>query len=233
MTLPPPTETLARAASALVHEHDVAELLLRLTRDATELSQGDVGGLLVRAPAATGLELLAATDHVATHLEVYQAQQDEGPCVDVVTTGAPVAAVGEPEIVARWPSVGRAVVAAGFRSAHAFPLIWHGTVLGGLNVFARGSTALAPETRRLAQTFADMITLVIAQPETVSDDELAERLRHALAGRVAVERAKGALAHRLGLDMAGAYDALLERSREEGATLTETAQAVLQEAQRR
>jgi transcriptional regulator with GAF, ATPase, and Fis domain len=233
MTLPHPTEGLARAASALVQEHDVAELLLRLTRDATSLSQGDVGGLLVQAPAPGGLELLAATDHVATHLEVYQAQQDEGPCVDVVATGAPVTAVGGSEIVARWPSVGRAIVDAGFHSAHALPLSWHGTVLGGLNIFARRASAPTPHIRRTAQAFADMLTLVIAQPETLGEHDLADRLRHALAGRVVVEQAKGALAHTLGLDTADAYDALLERSRQEGSTLTETARAVLEEAQRR
>lgn len=233
MTLPHPTETLARAASALVHEHDVAELLHRLTRDATALSQGDVGGLLVRAPGADGLEILAATDHVATHLEVYQAQRDEGPCVDVVTTGDTVTAVGEPEIVTRWPSVGRAIVAAGFHSASGFPLCWHGSVLGGLNIFARQAAAPSAQTRRTAQAFADMLTLVIAQPETLGEHELAESLRRALAGRVTIEQAKGALAHLLGLDMADAYGALLERSRHQGTTLTETARAVLQEAQRR
>ncbi|WP_407317883.1 GAF and ANTAR domain-containing protein [Isoptericola halotolerans] len=233
MTLPHPTETLARAASALVHEHDVAELLLRLTRDATSLSQGDVGGLLVRTPGADGLELLAATDHVATHLEVYQTQRDEGPCVDVFTTGDAVTAVGEPEIVTRWPTVGRAIVDAGFHSAYAFPLCWHSTVLGGLNIFARRAAPPSPQTRGTAQAFADMLTLVIAQPETLGENEIAENLRRALAGRVTIEQAKGALAHTLGLDMADAYDALLERSRHQRATLTETARAVLQEAQRR
>ncbi|MCK0115702.1 GAF and ANTAR domain-containing protein [Isoptericola sp. S6320L] len=231
MTPQEPTDTLAGAASALVHGHDVTDLLLRLTQQATRTFGGDVGGLLVRADRAGRLEVLAATDHLASHLEVYQAQRVEGPCVDVVVTGAPVAAVGREELLERWPAVGREIVDAGLRSVHAFPLAWRGAVVGGLNIFARHDLEATPETARAAQAVADMLTLVVTQPDTLGEDELARRIDHALAGRVVIEQAKGALAERLDLDMARAYDALVERSLRTGTTVTETARSVLQEAQ--
>ncbi len=145
--------------------------------------------------------------------------------------GAVVTAVGRSEILDRWPTVGRAIVDAGLHSAHAFPMSWRGTVVGGLNVFARAELDAAPEDLRTAQGFADLLTIVVAQPGTSDEDELGRRVDHALAGRVVVEQAKGVLAQRLDLDMADAYDALLARALRDGSTLARSALDVLREAQ--
>jgi GAF domain-containing protein len=223
--------SLANAAAALVHDHDVPDLLLRLTRDATRCSGGDAGGLLVRSIRSGGLEVLAATDHRATHLEIYQAQRTEGPCVDVLHDEVSIHVTGKPGLVSRWPAVGRAIVDAGFAGVHAYPLRWRGEVVGGLNVFARSETHPGPDEVRTAQAFADLMTLVVTQTEESHADDLARRLDLALSGRVVVEQAKGALAQRLGIDMAGAYDHLLDRAEREGTSLTATAHQVLREAQ--
>ena len=104
-------------------------------------------------------------------------------------------------------------------------------MVGGLNVFARAELDAAPEDLRTAQGFADMLTIVVAQPDTSDEDELGRRVDHALAGRVVVEQAKGVLAQRLDLDMADAYDALLARALRDGSALTRSALDVLREAQ--
>lgn len=228
-----PGETFADVASALVHEHDISDLLVRLVRDAANLASGGAAGLLVRAPDVARLEMLAATDHVATHLEIYQAQQHEGPCVDVCTTGQPVMATGGSEILARWPVTGRAILDAGFQQVHAYPVAWRGKVLGGLNIFGREEGVPDSESGRMARAFADMVTLVIAQPERVPDGEIDHKLATALRGTAVIEQAKGVLAQRTGIDMAKAYELLLDKRDRDGVTLTVTAKRVIAEAHQR
>jgi AmiR/NasT family two-component response regulator len=63
--------------------------------------------------------------------------------------------------------------------------------------------------------------------------ELDERVRVVLDGRTVVEQAKGVLAERSGVDVATAYQLLVQRAVQNGSTLTEAATAVIEEAQRR
>jgi len=232
MTLQTPAEVLADAAAELLKEHDVADLLLRLAQDAARFTGGDAAGLLVRTDGGP-LELLAATSHQAVHLELFQVQRDEGPCVDVIRKGVLVEATGRDEILGRWPIVGPAIVAAGFSAVRAFPLGWQGGVLGGLNVFGRDGAILDEDLSHTAQALADMATLVIVQPGRLRTEELDRRVTRALGGRVVVEQAKGVLAYQLGIDPADAYDVLVQRSAREGVPLTQLARGLLQQAQRR
>ncbi|WP_143317207.1 GAF and ANTAR domain-containing protein [Cellulosimicrobium sp. KWT-B] len=229
MTPRTPTDSLAQAAAALLRERDITDVLLHLVQDAVRFADGDAGGLLVRTDGE--LEMLSATSHTATHLELYQAQRTEGPCVDVFATEATVEAAGRQEIVERWPHVGPAIVEAGYRSVFTTPLAWQGGVIGGLNIFTVRAVTPSEEQRRVLSAFADMLTLAVAQPEHLSEEELDRRLARALAGRAAVEQAKGALAFLLGVDMGAAYDELVRRADAEGRSLTATAQDILWQAQ--
>lgn len=230
MTPHSPSDALAAAAASLLDEHDLAGLLLQLVQDAATFTGCDAGGLLVQAEG--GLEVLTATSHATTHLELYQALRAEGPCLDVIDTRAPVHATGVDELTQRWPTVGPAVVEAGFQAVHAIPMFWRGDVVGGLNLFARAPLALDDTSSRTARAFADMATLSIAQPESPSKDDVLRGMSHALGARVVIEQAKGALAQDLGLDMGAAYDELLDRSRRHSRSLTATARDVLWQAQR-
>ncbi|WP_454042374.1 GAF and ANTAR domain-containing protein [Cellulosimicrobium sp. Marseille-Q8652] len=231
MTPRTPTESLADAARALLGDHDVTDLLAQLTRDAVLFAGADAAGLLVRSEGR--LETLTTTSHTTEHLEAFQSQRDEGPCVDVVEAGRPVEAVGRQELEDRWPTVGPAIVAAGFHSVYAAPLAWQGGVVGGLNVFGREARALDDEQRRAVQACADMLTLVVGQPLRLSRLDFGRTIERALRDRVVIEQAKGALAHRLGIDVSAAYDELVDRAEREGTSLTGTASTVLHEAQRR
>ena len=225
-------QALAQMLGALVNEHETVDVLTELVRDCAALLPSDAAALLVRNGSGE-LELLSATSHRAAELEVYQAQHRDGPCVDAVRTGEVVVAVGSDAIVARWPDVGSTIVDSGFQAVHAFPMSWHGTPLGGLNVFSEHPVDLDEPARRLAQNFADLATLTLAQPGLLEDDELADRINAALAGRVLIEQAKGVLAQTLGVGMAEAYDRLLRRVLDTGSTLSATAREVIRESHER
>lgn len=232
MTPRTPADTLALTTSALLRDHDVTDLLYRIVRDSARFTASDAAGLLVRTPAGD-LELLSATSHAAVELELYQAQQAEGPCIDLLSSGQVVQAVGADTIVDQWPTVGPAILRAGFTSVHAYPLSWRDGVLGGINLFRRDEHADTDEQSSTARSFADMAALVLLQPERHEQDDVAERLARALAGRIIVEQAKGVLAHQLGTTMEAAYTALTDKAARDGDALSVTARTVVEQAYQR
>ncbi|MEU4195466.1 GAF and ANTAR domain-containing protein [Kribbella sp. NPDC026611] len=220
---------LAAATAALVREHDVIGTTINLLAGCAECVQATAAGIVVVQPGREGLEFLAATDHRAQHLEVYQVQIDNGPGVDCVATGQSVTVVGTEAIGARWPTLLEAFRAAGFSGVHAAPMIWQGSMLGAVNLFfAEGG--LADDAELIAQAFADIAALVIAQTTALSPAELAARTRAALEERTVIERAKGVLAYAEGLSMDAAFDQLVTRARIQAIPLTAMAAAVVHAA---
>jgi transcriptional regulator with GAF, ATPase, and Fis domain len=232
MTVVSATQAFADAAAAMVQQQDVTGTLSRLLTDYTELTDAAAAGLLVKDERGE-LELLSASSHQATELELYQLQHDTGPCVDAATSESALAAYSDQDLTERWHQVGEAIIAAGYHAVVAVPMRWHGHVIGAMNAFYSAPDKLDHEARLLTQAFADVATVVIVQSTELSTDQLGERIGSALGGRTVVEQAKGVLAHSNNLDMAGAYDLLVQRATEDGATLTETAILVVEQAQRR
>ena len=149
-------------------------------------------------------------------------------CVETVETGRDVSAVGEDDVVRRWPDFGRAMSAGGLHAVHAIPMRWHGHVLGGMNLVWRTPKTLTKEERRLARGFADISALALMQaPATGDPAEVADRLRVALQGRVVIERAKGVLAQTEHLAMDDAFARLMQLSERTERPLAQVAESIL------
>ncbi len=69
--------------AALVHEDQAGDILTQPGRDCAELLDADAVAILVRN-GDRELTLLAATSHRAAELEMLQAQELRGPCVEVL-----------------------------------------------------------------------------------------------------------------------------------------------------
>jgi hypothetical protein len=218
----------AAASAAMIQGVDGASTVHVLLADCLGLLGADSAGVLVRVDR--GLELMAATSHKVTELELYQVQIHDGPCVETIERGKSVAVTGEFELSDRWPEFGRAMAAAGFTTVLASPMRWHERVLGGLNLFWRTSKVLGQDELDLAQAFADISTVALMQSPTDDDpDAVAHRLRVALQGRVVIERAKGVLAQTDDLAMDEAFARLVQVSDETARPLSQVAQGVLDE----
>ncbi|GAB2602982.1 GAF domain-containing protein [Kribbella endophytica] len=224
-------QAFAEAAAAMVNQHDTTDTLAHLLSSYADLTGAAAAGMLVKDDQGQ-LELLSATSHQATELELYQLQHDTGPCVEAFQTATAVIAASGDELAERWGEVGTAISTAGYHAVVAVPLRWHGQVLGAMNAFHRTPETIDEEARLLSQAFADVATMVIVQIE-LSTAQVEERIRTVLGGRTVVELAKGVLAHTTGLDMAAAYRLLVERALDNGTTLTETADEVIRQAQHR
>lgn len=223
---------LSGAAAALTRgPEDVTDALATLVTDCAAGLGAAAVAVMTRDGGDSRVALLSATSHQASEIEMLQIQHDRGPCVECLRTDRMVRASGE-EMVRRWGDVGRGIAEAGFASVAAFPMRYRATTIGGLNVF-HAEGALAPEDEAMVQAVADMATLLVVHARPVPPHHLDGLVREALRAREVVEQAKGVLAYLERVDMATAYERLLERSRRCGRSLTSTAVEVIADAHQR
>jgi hypothetical protein len=221
------SEVLARANATMVQPgFDVTGALASLLAGVAAALPADAAAVLVEAEG--NLEVLAATSHRVADLELYQAQVDEGPCVDAIRLGEAVGLTGAAALAERWPVAGPVIVEAGYLSVQAVPLTFQGLAFGALNVFRTDDTDFLTQQAE-CRALADAVTLVIVSGH-VGVDHLTAGLRAALEDRAVVEQAKGALAHALSLQMPAAFDTLLALAEEDGAPLGVAARRVMEQA---
>jgi GAF domain-containing protein len=175
------------------------------------------------------LRLAAASSERARLLELFEIQNDEGPCLDSFRTGRQVSYVDVGTGSAPWPVFAPKAKFEGFLSVHALPLRLRQEIIGALNLFAHDPVQLPAEDVRVAQAFADIATIAILQERLVKERELlAAQLQTALDSRVVIEQAKGVLAERLGFDMDTAFSTLRDAARRANRRLSEVARDVVQ-----
>ena len=229
MTRTQSMELLASSSAALVEDYDLTGMMIRALSQATGFVDADAGGLLVSARGQ--LELLAATSHAVAELETYQAMSGEGPCVECVHVGK-AAGYDLAGVAERWPPIADLMRSIGFSHVVATPLRWRGAVLGGLNLFWATPPGNLDETQRDAQIYSSILTLFLVNSRPMGPDGARERVEAALEGRALIEQAKGVLSEQDAIDMADAYEHLLDEARRREMPLTRVALEVIAHAHR-
>ena len=220
-------QTFVDLAHSLVDEFDVFDLHNLLVERCCDLMGVSAAGILF-ADGQHQLRVAASTSESARHLDLYQLQNEEGPCFECYRTGHPVSAVVF-EATSRWPSFTAATAREGFASVLALPLRLRDRVIGALNLFdTREESLSAPTTVRVGQAMADVATIAILQGRLSQQrDRLNEQLQIALTSRVTIEQAKGVLAAALEIEMEEAFALLRRRARDERRRLVEVAEEVV------
>jgi hypothetical protein len=173
------------------------------------------------------LMTVAASDERARLLELFEIQNDEGPCRDCYRLGAAVVNVDLHVARERWPQFTPQAIAGGFRSANAVPLKLRSQVVGSLNLFHASTGGLGGGELRLAQALADAATIGILQQRTIQRTEVvAGQLQAALTSRIIIEQAKGVLAERLKISTDDAFEMLRGAARHRNRLLSELARDV-------
>jgi hypothetical protein len=85
--------TFLQLADTLVDDFDVVELLTMLSDRCVELLGAAATGIML-ANASGNLQVMAASSEDANLLELFQIQNEEGPCLDAFRSGQPVAHAG-------------------------------------------------------------------------------------------------------------------------------------------
>jgi transcriptional regulator with GAF, ATPase, and Fis domain len=221
------TQAFVSLASSLVNGHDVVDLLSDLTIDCAALLDVASAGLLL-ADGHGVLHVLAASSQRTHHLEVFQVQREEGPCLDCYRDAKQVSVPDLDQATERWPQFVKAARMAGFASVHALPMRLRDNILGTLGLFGTTTGALNPEDISLGQALADVASVALIQDKVAADrTAVNEQLQTALTSRVVIEQAKGVLAQQADLDMTQAFAVLRRYSRDHNLRLTDVAKAVV------
>jgi GAF domain-containing protein len=216
-------ETFVEMADTLVAEFDVIDFLHGLVSRTVELLDVNAAGIML-SDQRGGLTVMASSSEEARLLELYELQNDEGPCLDCFRSGLPVVYDDVPAMRAAWPEFTPWLLQFGFSSAQAIPMRLRSETIGALNIFRTGPGPLPEADLRLAQAMADVATIGLMQERALAARELlAEQLQTALNSRILIEQAKGVLAERTGRPMDQAFDVMRAHARNNGRRLAEVA----------
>jgi transcriptional regulator with GAF, ATPase, and Fis domain len=217
------SDTFVDLADTMVSDFDVIDFLHLLTDRSVTLLAASAAGVVLADPRGQ-LRVAAASSQAAELMELFQIQNDQGPCLDCFRTGQPVTATDLTGPAQQWPRFAAAATQAGFRSVEALPMRLRDEVIGALNLFRTGPGPLDPADLRIGQALADVATIGLLQERNVRRSETAaEQLQAALTSRVIIEQAKGKLAERLGLDVDHAFVMLRQYARTSNQRLTDVA----------
>jgi GAF domain-containing protein len=217
------SDTFVELADTMVADFDVIDFLHLLTDRSVALLGASAAGVMLADPRGE-LRVAAASSEEAGLLELFQLQNDQGPCLECFRTGQPVTASDLTGPAQRWPRFAEAVTRAGFATVEALPMRLRDQVVGALNLFRAGPARFYPADLRIGQALADVATIGLLHERNVRRREtVAEQLQGALNSRVIIEQAKGKLAERLGIDMDRAFTMLRDYARNTNQHLTDVA----------
>jgi GAF domain-containing protein len=222
----------ARMSGLLLSEETVETALGVLSALAQETVPGSSGaGVSIidsRRRRSSG-----ATDSRVEEADGLQYEFDEGPCLAAAETREFVRMDDLTED-RRWPRWTAAALDLGLRSAMSAPLIAGDTSLGAIKVYAEEPAAFDAHSEHVLTLFSAQATVLVAN---VQHHERAKRLssgmREAFRSRDLVSIAKGVLMGRNTVDEDTAFGMLLARCQQEGTSVAEAAQAVVDSAVRR
>ena len=137
------SETFVELTDTMVAGFDVIDFLHVLTDRSVQLLDVSAAGLLLADPRGE-LRVVAASSQAARLLELFQLQNDQGPCLDCFRAGRPVAAADLAAEAPRWPRFAAAAQQAGFAAVQALPMRLRDQVIGALNLFRAVPGAFGP-----------------------------------------------------------------------------------------
>ena len=217
------SDTFIDLADTMVAEFDVIDFLHMLTDRTVALLSASAAGVVLADPRGE-LRVAAASSEEVGLLELFQLQNDQGPCLECFRTGQPVTATDLAGPAPRWPRFAQAATLAGFATVEALPMRLRGQVIGALNLFRAEPGSFEVADLRIGQALADVATIGLLHERNVRRREtVAEQLQSALNSRVVIEQAKGKLAERLSIDMDRAFRMLRDYARNTNQHLTDVA----------
>ena len=220
-------EAFVDLADTLVTGYEVEDFLEKLAGYCTDAVGGEAAGVLLVHPSGE-LSVVAASTEKMHALELFEMQQDEGPCRDAIRHRVQVVVTDLTETHDRWPRFTPKALELGFRAALACPLRLRDDVVGALNLF-RATAGPFREEVAWAQALADVATIGLLQERTIAEaDRRAEQLQFALESRVVIEQAKGIVAERLGVDMTAAFQLIRDHARRHNMRLRDLSEAIVE-----
>lgn len=185
--------TFMEMTTAIADGAETVEVCTRLAHRCVALLPVAAAGILLRDPAGS-LQVIGASSPSAHLLDLFQVQNDEGPCLECLASGEAVADVGLADS-GRWPRFSALARQQDFSAVYALPLQSRDVTVGALNLFARWP--LPEERLVIAQALADIATLSLLHVDARVDSTLLiQRIRLAVESRNTLDQARGMVAER-------------------------------------
>ena len=174
------------------------------------------------------LRYIASSSERMHLIELFELQNDEGPCVDAYRTGVAVQSEFADDANVRWPTFGPRAEDVGFQSMAAVPMRLRANVIGALNLFSTEGASLSPEDLQVAQALADIATIGILQERALSDGHVVtSQLQVALESRVVIEQAKGIVGEHNRISVDDAFKLLRSYARNHNCLLGQAAKDII------
>src|ERR1700722_3738516 len=107
------TDTFVDLADTMVADFDIIDFLHMLTDRSVALLAASAAGVVLADPRGT-LRVAAASSEAAGLIELFQIQNDEGPCLECFRSGQPVQVADLAAVAHQWPQFAPAAGRAGF-----------------------------------------------------------------------------------------------------------------------
>lgn len=217
--------TLIEITRSVTRGAETIEIFTELAQKCVSLLPVAAAGILLRDVSGI-LQVIGASSPSAHLLDLFQVQNEEGPCLECTMTGISVSDV-ELSAQGKWPRFAHLTRSHDFTAVYALPLRSRDVTVGALNLFAREQLS----TGRLvvAQALADAATLSLLQVDPHIDLQIVIRRIHlAVESRNTLEQAQGMIAQRFGIEAEEALVRLRDVSDQTDLTLVEVATAVVQ-----
>lgn len=217
--------TLIEITRSVAQGAETIEIFTDLAEKCVSLLPVSAAGILLRDVSGI-LQVIGASSPSAHLLDLFQVQNEEGPCLECTMTGIPVSDV-ELSAQGKWPRFSDLTRAHDFTAVYALPLRSRDVTVGALNLFARQQ--LSSGRLVVAQALADAATLSLLQVDPHIDLQIVIRRIHmAVESRNTLEQAQGMIAQRFAIDTEEALIRLRDVSERTALTLVEVATAVVQ-----
>jgi hypothetical protein len=176
---------------------------------------------------ATGNEIALAVDRA-------QYDDQDGPCLEALDTASPIAV---PDVAAtiRWPGFRDSAYRLGITASLSIPLFaGRGTAIAALNLYSRDPNGLAPLAAAVRTVYDPEVSSGTSNPRGDVDhggQALIDGLVGAFAVRDRIQQAIGMVIATTHRAADAAYLIVRNRAAETGATLGDTANAIITEQQ--
>lgn len=222
------TEALREFSRTFLSPYDLDDLLDRLLRQTTAALDATGAGIMLEAgPGRLGFA--AATSEMIEQVEHIQADAHEGVCYEAYRTGRGLA-VGDLRGEDRWPTYTRRALDQGMVAVIGVPLIAWGQTIGVLNVYRDTPQPWSEADLDACEIVATLgAAYILNTTQAQAQHRLAEDLRAALRSRGTIERAKGIIMGRTGVDADGAFEMLRKMSMDHNRKLRDVAEEIIAE----
>jgi hypothetical protein len=183
-----------------------------LSNRCVELLPVAASGILVLDQLGV-LQVVAASSPSAHLLDLFQIQNEQGPCFECYHTGEAITDLDGEDAI-RWPRYRSLARSRGFKATYALPLRSRSAVIGALNLFAKENLTVQ--------------RLLVAQLDPVGNQEiLARKVLSTIDQRDAIEEAKGIVSQRYSITADVALMRIKRASFDANKSIVEVARAIV------